>query len=383
MPPIRVILPVESVAHPLTGIGRYTYELAQGLIQHPSITEVRLLRHLRWAEPDRLAGLAFHGADTRPILASSAGKRFGWVRRYGRFVSPSLRSIRCLPYRHHIYHSPNYALPAFVVRRVSTIHDLSVFRHPEFHPAERVDHMRRIFPALIRRGDLFLTDSEFSRQEIIDYFDIEEDRVVSIPLGVDARYRPRSVSGLSATLQRSGLIPGRYALSVGTIEPRKNLARLIEAYRHLPQGLRTEYPLVLVGNKGWNSASIHQDIASAHSEGWLKYLDYVPESDLPAVYAGARVFVCVSLYEGFGLPVLEAMASGVPVVCSNVASLPEVGGDTVDYVDPFDIESIRQAVIQRLEGDAPGQRQAGLMRAQEFNWARTVQGTVAAYQRLL
>ena len=160
---------------------------------------------------------------------------------------------------------------------------------------------------------------------------------------------------------------------------------LIHAYRSLPIHIRTEYPLVLAGNQGWNSASIHQEIEAAQSGGWLKYLDYVAESDLPALYAGARVFVCVSLYEGFGLPVLEAMAAGAPVICSYVASLPEVGGGAVRYVDPLNQEAIRQALIELLESDAllPQMRQAGLKRAREFTWSRTVQSTVAAYQRLL
>jgi alpha-1,3-rhamnosyl/mannosyltransferase len=383
--PIRLILPIESVTHPLTGIGRYTYELARGLMAHPSVSGVRLLRHLRWADPDRLESLAFQVARPQAVATPYKARDMGWVRTYGRFVSPTLRSLRCLPFKNHIFHSPNYALPAFVGRSVSTIHDLSVFRHPEFHPDERIAHMRRIFPSILRRGDLFITDSEFSRQEILDYCGMAEDRVVSVPLGVDPRFRPMEQVDSGSALQGLGLVPGGYTLSVGTIEPRKNVELLIHAYRSLPIHIRTEYPLVLAGNQGWNSASIHQEIEAAQSGGWLKYLDYVAESDLPALYAGARVFVCVSLYEGFGLPVLEAMAAGAPVICSNVASLPEVGGGAVKYVDPLNQEAIRQALIELLESDAllPQMRQAGLKRAREFTWSRTVQSTVAAYQRLL
>jgi glycosyltransferase involved in cell wall biosynthesis len=387
MRPLRVILPVESVAYPLTGIGRYTYELAQGLMAHSSVAEVRLLRHLRWADPDRLESLAFQGRGRSAVPASTRAK-VGYVRqlrRYGRFVASSLRFFRCVPYGDHILHSPNYALPAFSGRRVSTIHDLSIFRYPQFHPADRVAHMRWIFPDLLRRGDLFLTDSEFSRREILEYCNVEEDRVVSVPLGVDPRFRPMGQVDSSPILQGLGLVARRYTLSVGTIEPRKNVERLIHAYRSLPIHLRTEFPLVLAGNEGWNSASIHKHIEAAESEGWLKYLDYVEESELPALYAGARVFVCVSLYEGFGLPVLEALAAGAPVICSNVASLPEVGGGAVKYVDPLGQESIRQGLIELLESDAllMQMRQAGLRRAREFSWSRTVQGTVEAYQRLL
>ena len=385
MQPVKLILPIESVAHPLTGIGRYAYELAQGLTGHPAVSEVRLLRHLRWTDGNKLDGLAFQGGGAQSPSSPPKGWSIGRVRRYGRFVSPMLRSLRCLPYKNHIFHSPNYALPAFMGRSVSTIHDLSIFRHPQFHPAERLAHMRRIFPSILRRGDLFVTDSEFSRQEILDYCGVETDRVVAVPLGVDAGYRPMSSADLSPALKRLGLEPRRYTLSVGTIEPRKNIERLIQVYRQLPSGLRNEYPLVLAGNEGWNSESIHQAIMAGQAEGWLVYLSYVAESDLPALYAGSRAFACVSLYEGFGLPVLEAMAAGVPVVCSRAASLPEVGGDAVRYVDPLQPEEIRQALIDLLENEALSDscRRAGLARAREFTWSRTVEGTVAAYQRLL
>lgn len=385
MQPIKLILPIESVAHPLTGIGRYAYELAKGLTGHPAVSEVRLLRHLRWADANKLDGFAFQGGGGQSPPSHLKGWSIGQLRRYGRFVSPMFRSLRCLPYKNHIFHSPNYALPAFMGQSVSTIHDLSIFRHPQFHPAERLAHMRRIFPSILRRGDLFVTDSEFSRQEILDYWGVDADRVLAVPLGVDACYRPMSSEDLSPALKRLGLEPWRYTLSVGTIEPRKNIERLIQLYRQLPSSLRNEYPLVLAGNEGWNSESIHQEIVAGRAEDWLIYLSYVAESDLPALYAGSRAFACVSLYEGFGLPVLEAMAAGVPVVCSSVASLPEVGGDAVRYVDPLQPDEIRQALIDLLENDAlsDSYRRAGLARASQFTWSRTVEGTVAAYQRLL
>lgn len=244
--------------------------------------------------------------------------------------------------------------------------------------------MRRVFPGILKRADLILTDSDFSRTEILDAFNLPEGGVKTIPLGVDARYRPRAPELLTEVLARYGLHGGEYALSVGTIEPRKNLERLIEAYRSLPTWLRTDFPLVLVGNEGWNSAAIHARIAEGQREGWLKYLAHIHEQDLPAVYAGARMFACVSLYEGFGLPVLEAMASGVAVLCSSAASLPEVGGDRVHYVNPLDGESIRDGLCLLLSDEAERNRLArgGQERAAQFTWERTVDDTVAAYMTM-
>ena len=173
-------------------------------------------------------------------------------------------------------------------------------------------------------------------------------------------------------------------MSVGTIEPRKNIERLIEAYAQLPLGLKMQYPLVLIGGSGWNSKHIHQLIATYSTQGWLKYLRFVPDLDMAMIYSGARLFACVSHYEGFGLPVLEAMASGVPVISSDVASLPEVGGDSVLYVNPNQTEQITHALKTVLEDDHYRQElsEKGLARAQLFSWGRTVQETLLAYQQI-
>jgi alpha-1,3-rhamnosyl/mannosyltransferase len=152
----------------------------------------------------------------------------------------------------------------------------------------------------------------------------------------------------------------------------------------LPLELKMHYPLVLVGSQGWNSAHIHQKIARYSSQGWLKYLSFVPDQDLALIYSGAKVFACISHYEGFGLPVLEAMCSGVPVICSNTASLPEVGGDAVLYVEPTRVDEVREALNELLSDavQCAQLRQLGLARAQSFSWARAAQQTIQAYQQM-
>ena len=381
MPSLKIILATDAIRRPLTGIGRYAYELAKGLQSHPKVAEVKFLHRIRWhAHPDDIID-----APTTPTAAHSEPPIHPIIRTLGRAIIPPIKWLRCLPLKDHLYHSPNYALPAVPGRSISTIHDLSVIRHPEFHPKERVDHMNRLFPSILRRGDLFLTDSNFSRTEIIDYFKMEPDRVVAIPLGVDSGFKPQPHDQLKEVLATYGLCPQGYTLSVGTIEPRKNLERLIEAYKTLPKTLRNDIPLVLVGFEGWNSEAIHQKIQEGQKEGWLLYLSYVTEEDLPAIYAGAKVFICASLYEGFGLPVLEAMASGAPVITSGAASLKEVAGDAARFIDPYDLESIRSNIHELLEqGDErESLRQKGLKRAAQFTWANTVNETISAYQRLV
>jgi alpha-1,3-rhamnosyl/mannosyltransferase len=255
---------------------------------------------------------------------------------------------------------------------------------PQDHPQVRVKYQHDIFPHLTKKGSLFITDSEFSRTELLDFFPVDPERVVSVPLGVDPLFQVRSAAMIEATLAKYGLKPGRYALSVGTIEPRKNIEALIDTYATLPPELRAEYPLVLVGGHGWNSTTIHEKIARYSQEGWLKYPRFVPDQDLAFIYSGARLFACISHYEGFGLPVLEAMASGIPVISSDAASLPEVGGDAVVYVKPNQPEQIRASLIQVLSDDQQCQDLAikGLEQAKLFNWERTAHQTIEAYRRI-
>ena len=204
-------------------------------------------------------------------------------------------------------------------------------------------------------------------------------------MGADPVFQVRSAKQIEPVLSAYCLRAGAYTLSVGTIEPRKNIERLIDAYASLPAELRMSCPLVLVGGQGWNSAQIHQKIARYSEDGWLRYLSFVPDADLAPIYSGAKVFACISHYEGFGLPVLEAMASGVPVICSQVASLPEVGGDAVLYVDPNSTEQIREALAQLIVDDAKCAEliRLGLAQAQCFSWDRAVEQTIAAYAQIV
>ena len=368
----------------LTGIGRYTYELAKGFSKSTSLEALRFQFLLGWVDDPQTLITKYHSVDTahsgsitNPIKQRiySAARSAFWA------VSPAIKGLICQPYKDFIYHSPSFVLPHFAGKCVSTVHDMSAFRVPQYHPAFRVKYQQNIFPHLMQKGGLFITDSEFSRTELLDFFHVPEDRVVSVPLGVDPQFQVRSALAIAPTLTQYGLKAQCYTLSVGTIEPRKNVERLIDAYASLPQALRTEYPLVLVGGRGWNSEQIHQKIARYHQEGWLKYLSFVPDQDLAAIYSGARLFACISHYEGFGLPVLEAMASGVPVISSDAASLPEVGGDAVVYINPNHTEQVREALMRVLNDDLQCQDLArqGLERAKLFSWDKTVQQTIDAY----
>lgn len=372
----------------LTGIGRYTYELAKGFASSSLLERVRFQFLLGWVDDPQTLIDKYHSSDKAHTGAPSSALK-QWVHSQARTafwaISPTVKGIITAPYKDYIYHSPSFVLPHFAGKCVSTVHDMSAFRVPQFHPDFRVRYQEKIFPHLVKKGNLFITDSEFSKRELLDFFPACEHRVVSVALGADPVFQVRTKEALEPLLRSYGLQFGSYTLSVGTIEPRKNIERLIDAYASLPIELRRSCPLVLVGGQGWNSEHIHLKIAQYSAEGWLKYLSFVPDQDLAPIYSGAKVFACISHYEGFGLPVLEAMSSGVPVICSNVASLPEVGGDAVLYVEPSRTEQVREALAQLIGDDAKCAHlaQLGLERAKSFSWGRAVEQTIKAYQQIL
>ncbi|MFR0675416.1 glycosyltransferase family 4 protein [Enterobacterales bacterium AW_CKDN230030176-1A_HGKHYDSX7] len=376
---MKVVLSVEPVRFPLTGIGRYTYELAQRLAQCPDITELRYM-----------AGRRFLPALPSPQDQSGGGyglKRLVQkmpvaIEAY-RVLMPWLKSRALNGHVDCLYHSPNYYLPPFKGPRVATFHDLSPFTWPQCHAPQMARFLRKELTQTIKRADRLITDSEFTRQELAAFFDWPLDRIDTVPLASAPEFHPRNEAALRPVLDRHGLQPGGYSLFVGTIEPRKNILTLLDAYQRLPLAVRTRWPLVLTGYQGWCSEAIHQRLESARREGWAYYLGFAPSQDLPSLFAGARLFTFPSLYEGFGLPVLEAMASGVPVVCSNTSSLPEVAGDAALMCEAMDVDALTALIAKGLEDDAwrAYAVPAGLAHAARFSWERCALDTLNVYRR--
>lgn len=375
---MKVILSVESVRFPLTGIGRYTYELASRLQQCDDIDDLRLF-----------AGRSFVPALLKPADQSDAVhglKRFVQknalaVEAYRRLM-PFLRKRALRGHDDFIYHSTNFYLPPFAGRSVATFHDLSPFTWAHCHTPQIARYLQKELLLTLERADALITVSHYIRQELADYFNWPLERIRAVPLASSPQFHPRSPQALTQTLARHGLEPGGYSLFVGTIEPRKNIENLLDAYGRLPLALRQRWPLILTGYQGWRSEAIHARIAQAQQQGWARYLGFAPSEDLPLLFAGARLFTFPSHYEGFGLPVLEAMSSGVPVVCSNSSSLPEVAGHAALMCAPDDVEGLT-ALLQRGLEDEAWRATAiaqGLQHAGGFSWERCAQGTLEVYQ---
>lgn len=373
---MRVILLGDAVKYPPTGIGRYIVRLFEQFQKEGF--DIALWKNglLEKVDFNELANPSSKPTWQGSLIAFL--RRFPWVAFWLSEVRQFLRNrLFKRSVAGALVHGPSYELHDHNGPRVVTIHDLSVFSWAHCHPPDRVLRMQHVIEQSIKKAHRILTDSEFNRAELLQHFSISPERVVAVPLACDERFSPqaRLQDGLS------GLPSGQYGLFIGTIEPRKNLEILLRAWRDLPRELRQKHPLVVAGSHGWQSAGLHEQMERAASEGWLKYLGYVADTDLPSLYAHAAVFCFPSWYEGFGLPVLEAMSTGVPVICSDAACMPEVGGDAVYYAKPDDQGAWTSAIemmLTQLEV-AKAFSEAGTVRAKQFSWSRTAAETRAVY----
>lgn len=389
---LDVILGADALRPPLTGIGRYTYELAMRLARHEEVARLRYFSMGQWLD-DPLAALGAPAPSTAAPVAAGVRERATLrTRLAGNLlavrvfcaIAPVFFGWRLRGNRQAIYHSPNYVVPPFQGRTVSTVLDLSHILYPQFHPQARVDYLNLTLGPSLARTDHVIAISEAVRQEVIERRLMSPERITAIHLAADSVFRPHTPQMLEPAMQALGLRAGRYTLFVGTVEPRKNVERLIQAYERLPAAMRREWPLVVAGGKGWNSEAIHARMARAQAEGWLRYMSFVDQRWLPALYAGARLLAYPSLYEGFGLPIVEAMASGTPVLTSNLSCMPEVAAGAARLVNPLDVEDIAAALAQCLGSDAwlAQARAQGLARAAMLSWDACADQTVAVYCKL-
>lgn len=212
---------------------------------------------------------------------------------------------------------------------------------------------------------------------------LPRERFVVAPLGHAARFRPRDRESLREPLRAHGLVPRGYFLCVGTLEPRKNLSLALRAHGQLPAAVRQRFPLMIVGMPGWESRSLDDELRQALASGTVRLLGYLPDERVAELMSGARALVFPSIYEGFGLPVLEAMASGTPVLLTRLSAMPEVAGEAGSYIDPDDANGLSDMLVRMTEDTVYWEccREAGLRRAEQFSWKRCANLTAAAYRR--
>jgi alpha-1,3-rhamnosyl/mannosyltransferase len=376
---IRIAFNGSALLSPLTGVGQYSKCLAERLVAS-SEAQLHIFYAAIWSRDIRTGPIREIGA-----LKDFIKKVVPQPYRVSRAVQQWRFNLGIKAIRPHIYHEPNFLPFRFDGPTVITAHDLSWIRFPETHPFERVAVMNELFPRSLAAASHVLTDAEFVRQEIINEFGVAPHRVTAVPLGVRPIFRPRTAADCAAALAERGLEYRRYVLCVGTQEPRKNLELAIRAYAGLPSATRSCYPLVTVGMKGWLTSRLESVMQPLVASGELHPLGYTSDDELAALYAGAMTLVYPSLYEGFGLPPLEAMASGTPVIVSNRSTLPEVVGDAGVIIDAEDETALREALLRFAEDPAFWQERAAasLQRASGFSWQRCAEQTLAVYRKVL
>lgn len=364
------------------GIGRYTRQLVRALLELDRDNSYVLLA-------------ATGGAHASAAAWPQAGERRAPVRQVRLPVSD--RTLNVIWQRLQlplwvewasgpldILHSPDFVLPPVRhARTILTVHDLSFMRVPACSDPRLRAYLLRVVPASVRRADVVLADSESTRQDVIDLLGVDPARVEVVYAGVEPRFqRVRDAQTLQAVRSRYQL-PAHFVLGVGTLQPRKNFERLIEGFSRMRDAVLAETHLVIVGGVGWLYEGICRRIEELGLQETVHLPGYVADEDLPALYSLADVFAFPSLYEGFGLPPLEAMACGTPVVCSNASSLPEVVGRAALTVDPLDVDALT-AALRRALNDEPLRAeliQMGLARARRFTWEQAASTLLDVYRR--
>jgi glycosyltransferase involved in cell wall biosynthesis len=367
---LRVGVDIRPFYEPLTGIGWYLYHLLHEIAKRNDV-ELFLFGDARMTD----IGPTLH-ADLPP------NAHVCWFDLRGRGkISRPQRAITAAAYvlwmaliDCDVMFAPNYFLPrllgAIARRRVITIHDLTYKRFPELLQKETLHNLEAHMMREIALADAIICVSESTRDDLLEYYEVDPRRVFAIHSGL----------ALPATGHRQPLtLPGRYLLFVSTIEPRKNLGVLLDAFENLKRSGKYDGSLVVVGRIGWKS----EDFVSRLRGRDVHHLDYLGPAELQEVYRKAEVFVFPSIYEGFGFPLLEAMAHGVPTIAAESSSLPEIAGDAALYFDPRDAAQLESAISRVVEHHELRHAliERGRDRVAQFSWETTAQRTVEVLQR--
>lgn len=361
------------------GIGRYVRELVRALAAHDGQTSYRL----------------FVAGAVSESLPPAPGSNFSWCPTH---ISPLWfarlwhRAQLPLPVevftgRIRLYHATDFTLPPVLpgTRTLLTVHDLSFVRAPETATPVLKAYLDRIVPRSVRRADHVLADSQATKNDLIELYGTPPDKISVLLSGVNPEFAPvTDPAARKEACQRYNIPEHPYILSIGTVQPRKNYARLAQALAALGPEWQDVH-LVIVGGRGWLDSPIYQTVADLGLNERIHFVGFARDEDLPAIYSAATGLAYPSLYEGFGFPVLEAMACGIPVVTSKVSSIPEVAGDAALLVDPYDVDDLTDALRRlladsQLRGDLV---KRGFEQAARFTWAQAAQQLKNIYDRML
>jgi glycosyltransferase involved in cell wall biosynthesis len=361
---MRVAIDAHFIGRQATGGETYTRGLLRALAANSDVEPIALFDPDTRVPPgDRIAhGYLRWRNPVGRLLAdlNAVGRRWGAHLLHTQFVRPPRSDVPC----------------------VVTIHDLSFERLPGLFSRRMTARLRLTVPWSARHAAAVVTVSQHARSEVMELYGLPDQRVHVTRLAADEHFRPISAESCGSALEELGL-EASYLLCVGTVQPRKNLERVVQAYALLAPSSRPK--LVIAGPEGWHSSRVFESVRRHRLEDQVRFVGYVSPNQLVALYNGAAAFAYPSLYEGFGLPVLEAMACGTPTLTSDLSSLPEVAGNAAVLVDPRDVDSIRMGLEQvLLDTDLRLRlREAGYRQAARFSWDRCGRETAAVYRSVL
>ena len=361
------------------GIGRYTRELFTALVDQDSSDEfVLYYSHPRGKKPDiRMPNRP--NVTERPLGISDRWLSALWFR--ARIPIP----IDLVTGPVDIFHFPNFVLPPVRGgKTVVTIHDLSFLLHPECADEGLRAYLERAVPSAVRNADFVVVDSANTQNELICLLDADPTRVEVVYPAVDDHFYPITDETLLEATRKKYSLHYPFLLNVSVIEPRKNMPRLLQAFARLKHEMNIPHRMVFVGGLGWMYESVFQTVEELGLSDQVVFLGYVPDEDLAPIYNLADLFVYPSIYEGFGIPPLEAMACGTPVIASNSSSLPEAIGDAGLLVRPTDVDAIADAIQRVLTNPSLSAdlTRRGFEQAKKFTWQASAEQVLAIYRRI-
>jgi len=366
------------------GIGKYTTSLIKALLEYDRKNEYVLFFNFFRRPRERMRFIESMVKNSKsPYKIVISRLPAAWKERLTQASYPLKNILKVdVDLYHATYFSgiPKVGYPKMTV----TIHDLAFMKYPEHRGKKLSNYYYKRTKQAITKTKKIIVPSLSTKKDLIEYFKISPSKAVVIPEGVDKIFRPiRNKDEVKQHLRKYNIKPD-FILSVCTLEPRKNLPRLVQAYALLPHQLQQKYQLVLVGGKGWNNQELVKIIHDLNLKEKVALPGYVAEEDLPYFYNQAKVFVYPSLYEGFGLPVLEALSCGAPVITSNVSSMPEVAGKAAILINPYKEEEIASALRKVLTSEKLRETLShkGIVQAKKFSWRRTAEATLKVFQKV-
>ena len=377
---MRIGIDVTSAITQGGGIGRYTRELVQALIALESDNAYHLFSAKQppiLPVPDPLPAASHVHYHPAPVDEH-------WLYRLWYRLRLPL-PVQLVTGQLDLFHSPDFVLPPVSggIPTLLTVHDLSFVHFPETFPAQLVAYLNQVVPWSVERATHILADSLATKQDLIDVWQVPTEKITVLYCGVNRMFQPvTDLDQLTAVRQKYNLGQAPYVLCVGTVQPRKNYQMLIRAFRRVAD--QNSHNLIIAGGKGWLYDEMLAEVDRQGLNGRVYFIGFVEDADLPALYSAATLFAMPSLYEGFGLPLLEAMACGVPVLSSNASSLSEVVGETAVQLSPHDQQAWSQTLLDLLANPDICQQVIidGFLQTQQFTWKKSAQQLLEIYASL-